>query len=48
MKVTEFSAKWNREAEELTLSNISFDCKRGQLLGLVGPVGAGKVFINLL
>lgn len=31
VNVDNFSAKWNAGSEELTLSNISFECKRGQV-----------------
>lgn len=37
------SAKWSAEITELTLSKVSATVKSGQLLAVVGPVGAGKV-----
>jgi ATP-binding cassette subfamily B multidrug efflux pump len=40
VKVT---AKWNPRSDEPTLDNVSFSVKPGQLLGVIGPVGAGKV-----
>jgi ABC-type protease/lipase transport system fused ATPase/permease subunit len=40
VKVT---AKWNPRSDEPTLDNVSFSVKSGQLLGVIGPVGAGKV-----
>jgi ATP-binding cassette subfamily C (CFTR/MRP) protein 4 len=37
------TAKWNPYSDEPTLDNVSFSVKPGQLLGVIGPVGAGKV-----
>lgn len=36
-------AKWNPEAPNLTLDKMSFSVRKGQLLAIIGPVGAGKV-----
>jgi hypothetical protein len=40
------SAKWSEEISEPTLSNVSATLTSGQLLAVVGPVGAGKVGKN--
>jgi ABC-type multidrug transport system fused ATPase/permease subunit len=37
------SAKWSEEISEPTLSKVSATLASGQLLAVVGPVGAGKV-----
>lgn len=42
IKMENVNAKWNSNAEEMTLSNITFSLKEGQLLGVIGPVGCGK------
>lgn len=36
------SAKWDKELPQLTLKNISLTVSPGELLAVVGPVGAGK------
>ncbi|XP_076312434.1 ATP-binding cassette sub-family C member 4-like isoform X1 [Tachypleus tridentatus] len=36
------TSRWCKEVEEPTLQNISFTVKPGELLAVVGPVGAGK------
>jgi ABC-type glutathione transport system ATPase component len=30
------------------LSKVTFEVKKGELLGIIGPVGTGKVFFHLL
>jgi ATP-binding cassette subfamily C (CFTR/MRP) protein 4 len=40
------TAKWNPYSDEPTLDNVSFSVKPGQLLGVIGPVGAGKVIFQ--
>lgn len=36
------SAIWNESREEYTLQNINLECEKGKLIGVIGPVGAGK------
>ncbi|XP_067656381.1 multidrug resistance-associated protein 1-like [Haliotis asinina] len=36
------SFTWNRSLQVPTLNNINVDVRRGQLIAVVGPVGAGK------
>jgi ABC-type glutathione transport system ATPase component len=43
IKVSNLNAKWNSSSEEMTLSNISLEVKRGQLVAIIGTVGAAKV-----
>lgn len=40
--VDNVSAIWNESREEYTLSDINLECQKGKLIGLIGPVGAGK------
>ncbi|CAG2113771.1 unnamed protein product, partial [Medioppia subpectinata] len=40
--VNNISAKWTEESPNPTLQNISFRLKPGDLLAVIGPVGAGK------
>lgn len=35
-------AKWNPDASDLTLDKMTFSVAKGQLLAIIGPVGAGK------
>jgi ABC-type multidrug transport system fused ATPase/permease subunit len=42
------TAKWSDKISEPTLSEISATFKSGQLLAVVGPVGAGKVRQKLI
>ncbi|XP_045472553.1 ATP-binding cassette subfamily C member 4-like isoform X2 [Harmonia axyridis] len=36
------TAKWNPSSSDDTLKNISISVRRGELLGVIGPVGSGK------
>lgn len=36
------SFRYYKNSEENVLSNISFDVKAGQTLGIIGPTGSGK------
>ncbi|XP_044751806.1 ATP-binding cassette subfamily C member 4-like [Coccinella septempunctata] len=36
------TAKWNIASSDDTLKNISISVRRGELLGIIGPVGSGK------
>ncbi|XP_076435453.1 ATP-binding cassette sub-family C member 4-like isoform X2 [Babylonia areolata] len=40
--IDNLTAKWNPEVEQNTLEQISATVKAGQLLAVIGPVGAGK------
>lgn len=40
-------AKWNPESTQLTLDKINFSVSKGQLLAIIGPVGAGKVRLSI-
>lgn len=40
-------AKWNPESTQLTLEKINFSVSKGQLLAIIGPVGAGKVRLSI-
>ena len=41
--VENITARWNQELIQPTLNNISVSLKSGDLLAIIGPVGAGKV-----
>ena len=41
--VEDMSAKWNPDMDVSTLKDISLTLKDGELLAVIGPVGAGKV-----
>ena len=36
-----------QNVEQNTLENISLEVKPGELVAVIGPVGAGKVLINI-
>uniref|UniRef100_H0X343 ATP binding cassette subfamily C member 4 n=1 Tax=Otolemur garnettii TaxID=30611 RepID=H0X343_OTOGA len=40
--VQDFTAFWDKEAETPTLQGLSFTVRPGELLAVIGPVGAGK------
>nr|XP_056718111.1 ATP-binding cassette sub-family C member 4 [Euleptes europaea] len=42
LHVQDLTCYWNKTLELPTLQNISFSVRRGELLVVVGPVGAGK------
>lgn len=42
VQVRGLKSKWDRKSDEVVLSNISFNIKHGELLVIIGPVGAGK------
>lgn len=37
------SAVWDEHSNRLTLNEIDFHVKQGQLCAIIGPVGSGKV-----
>ena len=41
--VTNGSFKWNSKVDQSTLSNINVSVKKGELVGVLGRVGDGKV-----
>lgn len=41
--MTGLTAKWSDATDENTLTNVSCSVKAGELLAVIGPVGAGKV-----
>ncbi|KAL3847448.1 hypothetical protein ACJMK2_018354 [Sinanodonta woodiana] len=40
--ITDVTAKWDKKLQQTTLENISASVKAGQLVAVIGPVGAGK------
>jgi len=38
-------AQWNSDTYECALDNFSIDVKEGDIVAIIGPVGAGKVSI---
>lgn len=44
--VDAMSASWDPKTVSPTLRNISVQLKRGELLAVIGPVGAGKVCLT--
>jgi len=42
LKLRSFSARWEEDLQP-TVENINLTLKRGELIGIFGPVGSGKV-----
>ncbi|KAK6195727.1 hypothetical protein SNE40_001092 [Patella caerulea] len=42
VEIKDISCKWDKESDQLTLDNINVNVKAGELLAVIGPVGAGK------
>nr|QNH67887.1 ATP-binding cassette transporter subfamily C member 4 X4 [Brachionus rotundiformis] len=42
VKVNNLKARWPHEVRSLTLENISFEARQGDLIAVIGSVGAGK------
>lgn len=42
ISVQDFTAKWNCNSTENTLTNINLIIPKGNLVGIIGPVGSGK------
>ncbi|MFX9061819.1 ATP-binding cassette domain-containing protein, partial [Acinetobacter baumannii] len=40
--------KYDRESEDWTLKDVSFEVSAGQLVALVGPSGAGKTTVTYM
>lgn len=45
--ISNASAKWISSQQDKTLNNINFTVRPGQLVAIIGSVGAGKVCIHL-
>lgn len=43
--VSNATAKWTSNQPNNSLSNINLNVTSGQLVGIIGPVGAGKVSV---
>ena len=43
LRMTNVYAKWSENSGDDSLSNLNVSVKKGQLLAIIGPVGAGKV-----
>lgn len=46
IEISNASAKWIQSQPDRTLNNINLTVTPGQLVAIIGPVGAGKVFTN--
>lgn len=46
--ITNASAKWIQSQPDTTLNNIDLSIKPGQLVAIIGAVGAGKVYKNFI
>lgn len=46
IRITNATAKWSENSGEDSLSNVSVTVQKGQLLAIIGPVGAGKVYLE--
>lgn len=42
LNIHNFTAKWNSSSSDNTLSTINLTVPRGNLIGIIGPVGSGK------
>lgn len=47
LNVTNATAKWEVTQANNTLNNVTLTVKSGQLVAVVGPVGAGKVHTTI-
>lgn len=46
IKVTNVESKWLADSFHLTLQINDMQIKRGKLIGVIGPIGSGKVLYN--
>lgn len=42
LNIQNASAKWNENSAENTLTDLTLEVEKGQLIGVIGPVGSGK------
>lgn len=42
IRIDNVCAKWNRNNSDMALDNINLSVRRGNLIGIIGPVGSGK------
>lgn len=42
LNIHDFTAKWNSASTDNTLTNVNLVAPRGNLVGVIGPVGSGK------
>lgn len=42
LRLENLCAKWNESSSDLTLANLNLTVEKGKLIGIIGPVGAGK------
>lgn len=42
LHLNNISAQWNESSTDNTLTNINLEVEKGKLIGVIGPVGAGK------
>ncbi|CAH1104965.1 unnamed protein product [Psylliodes chrysocephalus] len=42
VSLKDLTVKWNVNSKENVLKKINFDANKGQLVGIIGPVGSGK------
>lgn len=47
IEVSDVNAKWQYSSSDLTLINMNFTIYEGQIVGVIGSVGSGKVSVNL-
>lgn len=43
VNISNATAKWTNDQKRNTLENINLSIRPGQLIAIIGPVGAGKV-----
>ena len=43
VRLEKVTGKWTKDENQDTLTNINLNIKSGELVGIIGPVGSGKV-----